>query len=308
MLLMNLGLIKLNLGPFFGLLYGPTFFLYTRAMIYADQQFRKKELVHFIPALVMLPFIPFLGSLLNEPTFGIIITAVIMIQLAVYLYIAYKKVIWFQRSLQNLMSEVVTINLSWLKFLIISVSSLFVIVFVESLVSQNVTLDNITITVLYVFVLVFLNAIYSKGLRQPEIFQGITSETISITKDIETKYKSSKLTEEEASDYVRLLDRYMAQEKPYLEYELSLEHLASRTSIPARYLSQIINERFQKNFFDFVNSYRVEEAKRLLEDKSLDLRINEVMYDSGFNSKSTFNSVFKKSIGMTPSEFRRSTN
>jgi len=206
------------------------------------------------------------------------------------------------------MSEVVNINLSWLKFLILSVASLFVLVLVESLVSQNVTLDIVTIIVLYTFVLVFLNAIYSKGLRQPEVFQGITKEAVHLSKDIETKYKTSKLTEEAADGYADLLKDFMVNEKPFLEYELSLEELATKTGIPQRYLSQVVNERYEKNFFDFVNSFRIEEAKRLLSDKTLDLRISEVMYDSGFNSKSTFNAVFKKSLGKTPSEYRRSAN
>jgi AraC-like DNA-binding protein len=308
MLLLSLGATKLNFGPFFGLVYGPIFYIYTNAMIYADQQFRKKELIHFAPALVLLPLVPFLGDLLDSHIFGIIITSVIIIQMSIYLFMAYSKVMWFQRNIQNFMSEVVTINLSWLKFLILSVASLFVIVLVESLVSQNVTLDNITIVVLYLFVLLFLNAIYLKGLRQPEVFQGITAASIRLTKDIETKYKSSKLTKEESDTHADLLKDLMAREKPFLEYELSLEDLATKTDIPQRYLSQVVNEHFEKNFFDFVNSFRIEEAKRLLSDRTLDLRISEVMYDSGFNSKSTFNAVFKKNIGMTPSEFRKSAN
>lgn len=308
MLLLSLGVTRLNLGPFFGLIYGPIFLIYTNAMIYADQQFRKKELLHFVPALILLPFIPFIGDLLDDHIFGIIITVVIIVQLVIYLSKAYLKVLWFQLNIQNFMSEVVNINLSWLKFLILSVASLFVLVLVESLVSQNVTLDNVTIIALYTFVLVFLNAIYSKGLRQPEIFQGITREALHLSKEIETKYKASKLTKEAADGFADLLKDFMVNEKPHLEYELSLEELATKTGIPQHYLSQVVNERYEKNFFDFVNSFSLLEAKRLLSDKTLDLRISEVMYDSGFNSKSTFNAVFKKSLGKTPSEYRRSAN
>jgi len=89
-------------------------------------------------------------------------------------------------------------------------------------------------------------------------------------------------------------------------YVLSLTKPDFQVDIGPRHLSQVINENLNRNFFDFVNRYRVEEAKKLLInlDKSRN-SILDVAFDSGFNSKSSFNMIFKKYTAMTPSQFRK---
>jgi AraC-like DNA-binding protein len=97
----------------------------------------------------------------------------------------------------------------------------------------------------------------------------------------------------------------MKQHKPYLNPELSLQMLANQLDIPPHYLSQVINEQLGQNFFDFINSHRIEEVKaRLLDPQYTHLTILAIAFDSGFNSKSAFNSAFKNQTGLTPSQFR----
>jgi AraC-like DNA-binding protein len=99
----------------------------------------------------------------------------------------------------------------------------------------------------------------------------------------------------------------MKEQKPFTDGELSLQKLAESLSIPPHHLSQIINERLGQTFSDFINSYRVEEAKqRLLDPRFKHLSLLGIAVDVGFNSKSSFNAVFKKHTNMTPSEFRAS--
>ena len=82
--------------------------------------------------------------------------------------------------------------------------------------------------------------------------------------------------------------------------------LAGKISISPRYLSDLINRSFNQNFFDFINTYRIEEAKKMLTHDTGGRRtVLEVLYDSGFNSKSAFNNAFKKYTGITPTEYRR---
>jgi AraC-like DNA-binding protein len=101
----------------------------------------------------------------------------------------------------------------------------------------------------------------------------------------------------------------MNKERPYLESQLTLPQLAQQLGISPNYLSQVINEQLQKNFFDFINEYRVAEAKsKLTADSTTKGSIADVAYDSGFNSKSAFYTAFKKHVGMTPSEFRASAS
>jgi len=98
----------------------------------------------------------------------------------------------------------------------------------------------------------------------------------------------------------------LEQERPYLRPDLTLDKLAALTSIPSRTLSSIINRHFERNFFEFISTYRIDEARRLLsQDKGSATNILNVMYASGFNSKTTFNTLFKKRVGMTPSEYRK---
>jgi YesN/AraC family two-component response regulator len=97
----------------------------------------------------------------------------------------------------------------------------------------------------------------------------------------------------------------MDKEKPYLNPTLTLKELSTELSIPSRYLSQIINEHMQSNFYDYISKYRIEEAKKLLSDLSCDKTVLEILYEVGFNSKSSFNTAFKKFTGITPSRFKK---
>jgi AraC-like DNA-binding protein len=94
--------------------------------------------------------------------------------------------------------------------------------------------------------------------------------------------------------------------KLYLDPDLTLAKLAESAAIPAKHLSQIINERYELNFNDFINRQRVEEAKRKLVDPAArEFKLLRIAFESGFNSKSVFNSAFRKSTGLSPSEFRK---
>ena len=98
----------------------------------------------------------------------------------------------------------------------------------------------------------------------------------------------------------------MRTEKPYLDGDITLQKLAKALGISPHHLSQTINEHLKQNFFDFINTYRIEEAKRMLLDPAKKhYSILAVSEEVGFNSKSAFNTAFKKQVKMTPSEFRK---
>ncbi len=118
------------------------------------------------------------------------------------------------------------------------------------------------------------------------------------------KYSHSSLKKEEAQSINKRLLQLLAKEKPYLEADLSLQKLAIMINSKSHYLSQVINQNHQCSFHEFINKYRIEEAKRLLTETVL--KIEAVAYDSGFNSISTFNASFKKETNSTPSKYRKS--
>lgn len=120
------------------------------------------------------------------------------------------------------------------------------------------------------------------------------------------KYSTSTLDPETAEKTIPELIRLMEEEKQYLNPDLTLKDLAKALRIHYNHLSRIINERFGLSYNDFVNKYRIEEAQRRLHDPDLKNKsISDIMYDSGFYSKSVFNTAFKKLTGKTPSQFRK---
>jgi ligand-binding sensor domain-containing protein/AraC-like DNA-binding protein len=121
----------------------------------------------------------------------------------------------------------------------------------------------------------------------------------------DSRYKTSAMKQKQLKKYVKQLLVIMAEEKPFLEPDMTVSRLAERLGLPKEHVSQIINQEFYLNFNQFLNKYRVEEAKiRLLDPKERQFVVLKIAHDVGFNSKSTFNSAFKKFTGMSPSEYR----
>ncbi len=120
------------------------------------------------------------------------------------------------------------------------------------------------------------------------------------------RYEKSGLKEEDALRYLSALEEHMAGEKPYLEGDLTIVDVSDALGIPKHYITQIINEKLNKNFYTYVNTYRVEEAvRRMTGSEYRDHTVLRIAYDSGFNSKSAFNTIFKKFTGFSPTEFRK---
>jgi AraC-like DNA-binding protein len=98
----------------------------------------------------------------------------------------------------------------------------------------------------------------------------------------------------------------MEVQKPYLKSNITLDTLSELMDVPARELSAIFNGHFKMNFYEFVNNYRIEEAKRIMQaDTDQKKTVSDIFLEVGFNSKSVFNTFFKKNVGMTPTEFRK---
>jgi AraC-like DNA-binding protein len=113
------------------------------------------------------------------------------------------------------------------------------------------------------------------------------------------------LGDRERAELEAELARCMAGQKPWLDPDFSLQDLSDRLDRPRNQLSQVINGSFGMNFYDYVNGFRVKEVQRLLADPAFaERKILSIALDAGFASKNTFNAVFKKSVGLTPSRYR----
>ncbi len=121
-----------------------------------------------------------------------------------------------------------------------------------------------------------------------------------------TKYSNSKLQEAELKILTEKLNQIITHNKPYLNEKLTISELAEMMNISRHLLTQVINNNLNKNFYTFINEYRIEEVKKMFADpKKNHYSILGIAYECGFNSKSTFNTLFKKYTGITPSEYRK---
>jgi len=120
------------------------------------------------------------------------------------------------------------------------------------------------------------------------------------------KYKNSGLTSDAGNELAEELKQLMQREKLYRESELKLETLATKLGVPKHYISQIINQYYKVNYFEYINLLRIEEARQLLVDADKKaMNIIEVAYTVGYNTKNTFNTAFRRIVGVTPTEYRR---
>jgi AraC-like DNA-binding protein len=121
----------------------------------------------------------------------------------------------------------------------------------------------------------------------------------------DTKYRNSGLPDSLAKKLAEDLRMLMSREQLYKENNLKLETLAEKLKSNRHFVSQVINQYYKTNFFDFINANRIDEAKRLLVSDNQELNIIEIAYAVGYNNKVTFNNAFKRFTGVTPSEYRK---
>lgn len=259
--------------------------------------------------------------LLNPSSYIRITTRVIRnVQMITYYFLAQKTLTSYQKSIHQLFSEISQINLTWVRWLIngylyLIISLLILFYFVVRYPDQFELLIVINMTIItpYIYLITF------KGISQPTLWQVqpdknkekieeeiVEAEKIESLKEAEEILPVSKgLPAARLSEIVSGIMRLMEKDKFYTEPELTLQMLSDRLKVPTYQVSLAINEALKKNFYDLVNGHRVEEAKRLLTDpKNQNYTILSVGFEAGFNSKTTFNTVFKKFTGVTPTAYR----
>ena len=196
-----------------------------------------------------------------------------------------------RKHMRDQFSDLQNVSLQWLQFLTIGMGAIWFLLIVfknDALVFGGI--------VLFVFLIGFF------GVRQADIFTH--NETVEEETEQKKKYPKSGLTAESSQKLHRSLLDLMAKEAPYRKSELTIGDLSSTLGVHPNYLSQIINENEGKNFYDFVNTYRLEEFKRFIANpKNQQHTLLSLAFDCGFNSKSSFNRYFKKATGKTPSEY-----
>lgn len=236
--------------------------------------------------------------------FGSLSVILILIQALFYTGLSYITIRKHQRKIQQFSSNTEGIDLNWLEYIILVLFMVNIIYVIYNLFYDPKSL-NFFINTVFLLV-IYLVGYYS--LKQKEIYpleekqreELITIDEVSDPEEVKKKL----ISDEELSKIKTALEDLMEVEKPYLESELNLIRLAEMLSVSTHHLSYVINTGFEKNFFQYVNEFRVEHAKILLKENTK-LSILGIAYESGFNSKTSFNTTFKKLTGQTPSEFKK---
>ncbi len=308
----------------FPFLYGPIFYIYSRLISSDDHSFRRGYYLHFVPfILVVLYGIIFVYlksnefkiSLVTHPGFSLpellYISYLKPVHGFIYTFLTIKVVTEYNRRIRDSFSNIQKINLEWLRHLTIGLSIIWGIV-IFSFVARTVSGKDVEMDQwIYMAASVMIYSIGYFSLRQPQIFEKAKKAEEDTTKtEMKIKetvgYQKSGLTESEAQVHLKNLLRVMESDKPFLDSELTLRDLADKLSMSSHNLSEILNTRLNQNFYDFINRYRVEEVKRRLSEAgSENFSLIAIAFDAGFNSKSSFNTVFKKQTGATPSQYRQ---
>ncbi len=307
----------------------PLFYLYSLTICYTNFKLQPKHLLHIIPFIIInFVFVPrfYLGNatakigliqnLSNTPErifmeFAGEVQFVFYIIAIFILLKKYREIYWenytnASTATYKWLFQVTVVFIMAHSFVIVK-SLLEYTAYKEAFVWANVLVGFIALSVLCWLVL--------QALYQPELFRGVDS-TLPLVKDlvpVENSMAANVQTENEVAllmneTKIASLQQYMLAEEPFLDASLSIQQLAGKINMPVKDLSILINHQMGQHFFDFVNSYRIQKAMAILKDPAKkDHTVQEIFYEVGFNSKSSFNTAFKKYTNQTPTAFKNSS-
>ncbi|MDT0605623.1 AraC family transcriptional regulator [Croceitalea rosinachiae] len=270
---------QINLGISGILFAGP--FLWFYLITITDKEFSSKvKYIHLVPFLlfvVAIPFLPAIDSFEKYLNYGLVV-----FHLGIYLGLS---IYTLQRNKGNITPKVYL----WVK---------------------NVLMGGLFVWLFYLLNFIEVNLYYLTG---PVFYTFLTYSLTYLLLNREhyelNKYNSSRLNQKTSKELLRQIKQLFESQNVYLDSGVSLKLIAKELNVSSRQVSQAINENEGYNFYEFVNQYRVEQAKLFFKDKARNKdKMETIAYDSGFGNISSFNVAFKKHVGLTPSEFKQIQN
>ncbi|PXY40712.1 AraC family transcriptional regulator [Flavobacterium cheongpyeongense] len=305
------------------LLAMPLFYLYVLAVCYSDFRLKRKHLLHLLPIIVVnLVFLPrlYLADGMNKEFWDSIdqMPEIYFIQILIefqYVFYIVSAFLVLKQYKEIYLENYANPSSLTYKYLF-QMTTVFLVT--HCLVALKNVLRysdyrqiflwlNVVVGTLALFITCWL---VMKALNHPELFRGVNSK-LKLAKDIlpeiEEKTQFVNVKNDVINSQISGLRQYMTEKEPFLDPSLTIQELANQIDIPVRDLSVLINHEMNQHFFDFVNEYRIQKAMQILKDKSKsELTVLEILYEVGFNSKSSFNTSFKKYTSLTPTAYRNS--
>ncbi|KAA3617020.1 MAG: AraC family transcriptional regulator [Calditrichaeota bacterium] len=296
-------------GDFIIFVYGPLFYFYLQKYLNIIQTSSAKKWLHFIPACLHIILIsPLLISnraeinltLQSNFLFFDVIEIGAIIQNSVYIFLNWNLLIRYEQESKEYLSFQYIYQ--FVRSMII-VGAAVILVWSFSFIASKVGLVFLPnylgyqLTWVILSLIAFVMAYYAMG--HPEIF---------IKEPVQQNGKNVT-SENDFEELAKVLENKMEKSKPFLDPQLTLPKLSEISNLPVHQLSRLINEQFKKNFSDYINAYRIEEFKKLSRMENYkNLTLLAIAHESGFNSKTTFNTAFKKLTQLTPKEYLRNLN
>lgn len=292
------------------LLINPAFFLYVKSLIDPNFKLRLVQLIHLLPYILFET----IAYIVNEPFsiqsffdskystfYGLSFITANLASWAFYNSYSTISVLTWPHKLENALSNIENDEyLKWVRFIVIFYNFYCAVVLVSGLV---VLIFRINFMFPQIFnysallALVFILGFY--GLRQTTIFH--KAEIIEIPME---RYINSGLIPAKKEIIKSLIIKHFSNNKPFLDPDFNMSHLSEQLNIPKHQLTEVLNTDLGRNFFRFVNEYRIEEVKMMLADVTNNYSIEDIGYECGFSSKSSFFTVFKKMTGQTPMQYK----
>jgi len=295
-------------------LHGVFLYYYVSSVTNQFPKKYSKVLLHLAPTIIsyicLIPFLMltshqkaevFINNGIGYETYSLINSS--LIYLSGIFYVVWSSLLLrkHKKNIYSQFSNIEEINLKWLQFLTYGLGVIWCIV----IFTKNG--EYIFTVVSFFVILIGFFGVQQKNIFKDDLVLKQTKENSLERKSKKEKYATSGLTNELAEDLYKNLIQQITVEALYKENNLNLFGLASELKIHPNYLSQIINEKEGKNFHDFINTFRVEEFKKLVKTpENKQYTLLALAYDCGFNSKSSFNRHFKKNTGVTPSQYIKS--
>lgn len=295
----------------FPFLYGPLIYFYTLFSINGKKEIKFSDFLHLLPFLLgfcTLLAVYHLRSFdfkieilkgimaLNQPIESYLSFLTVYVHFFFYIFISNKKL---TRAVQNLEQYYSHPRLLWLQRLLFVLTVILAISIVSSVLQYfgATTYFNLSLIIILLSMGILVGRL---------IFNALDQQLPIVLQNADKKYSGSDLTDKEATEVQSKILQTLKDDELYLDPELSLDHLSEKIGAGKRKVSQVINERMGKSFFDLINTYRIDKAKQIFkESKDPKLTVLEVLYEVGFNSKSSFNTQFKNKTSLTPSEFKK---
>ena len=300
----------------------PVFYLYVLSVCYSDFKLKSKHLLHLIPfILVNVILLPRFYSVDFASKIDFIANGQSQLELQFNYVLFHIQVVAYCISVFMLLRKAKKLYLennsgtsinsyNWLFQLAVVLNILYLIALFKNIFKFSdypYVSDWIKIGILVLQLFVVCWYLF-KALNNPGLFRNVDSR-LKLVSDIISEEKDKVQFAENEKEYNEELSKlrnYMTAEKPFLNPMLTIQDVSQAIGIPVRELSVLINHKLGQHFYDFVNTYRIENAMQILKDGSKSkVTILEILYDVGFNSKSSFNTAFKKHTGNTPTSYRR---